>query len=261
MLSVYVTAYGGSPNVYKIRLLLEEASLPHELVRVDTSAGEQFSPEFLKISPNNKVPAIVDHDPADGGGPLSIFESASIMIYLADKAGQFIPPVSDVRARSEVVSWLVWQVANLGPYMGQMFHFKVYAPEKLPYAITRYTNEVGRLYGVMERRLSQQSWLGSEDYSIADMASFALTSEWRRTGHDFSKFPRLLEWRDRIEARPAYARAYAEQDYSKAEIGGASLFEKGTWQRLFLQTEDTIADYQAQHATTGTSKGEPDAQA
>ncbi len=247
MIDVYVTAYGGSPNVYKILLLLEETGLPFQLQPVDTSKGEQFERDFLRIGPNNKVPVIVDHAPVDGGAPLSVFESAAIMIYLADKAGQFIPPASDVRARSETISWLVWQVANLGPYMGQLFHFNVYAPEKLPYAIKRYTNEVGRLYGVMERRLSQQAWLGNDDYSIADMASFALTSEWRRTGHDFTKFPNLLKWRDRIEARPAYTRAYAERDYGKAVIGGSALFEEGTWQRLFQQNEDTIARYQADH--------------
>lgn len=251
MISVYVTAYGGSPNVYKILLLLEETGLPYELMRVDTSAGEQFAPDFLKISPNNKVPAIVDHAPADGGGPLSVFESGAIMIYLADKAGQFIPPASHIRARSDVTSWLVWQVANLGPSMGQMFHFKVYAPEKLPYAITRYTYEVGRLYGVLEQRLAQQSWLGNDAYSIADMAAFAMTSEWRRTGHDFTKFPRLLEWRDRIEARSAYTRAYVDVDYGKAEIGGAPLFEPATWQRLFVQNEDSAAAYQAQLAGEG----------
>lgn len=248
MIDLYVTSSGGSPNVYKILLLLEETGLPYRLVPVDVSQGEQFEPEFLKIGPNNKVPVIVDHEPADGGEPLSVFESAAIMIYLADKAGGFIPPVAEVRARNHVVSWLVWQVANLGPYMGQMFHFKVYAPEQLPYAIERYSSEVGRLYGVMERRLSQQAWLGNDSYSIADMAAFAATSEWRRTGHDMTKFPHLLEWRERIEARPPYARAYAERNYGKAEIGAASLFEKDTWTRLFRQNEDTIARHQAGRA-------------
>lgn len=245
MIDLYVTSSGGSPNVYKILLLLEEIGLPYRLQPIDVSRGEQFEAGFLKIGPNNKVPVIVDHAPVDGGEPLSVFESAAIMIYLADKAGAFIPPVDDIRGRNAVVTWLVWQVANLGPYMGQMFHFKVYAPEKLPYAIKRYSNEVGRLYGVMERRLTEQAWLGADAYSIADMAAFAATSEWRRTGHDATKFPRMLEWRDRIEARPAYARAYAEKDYGKAEIGAASLFEKETWTRLFRQNEDTIAQYQA----------------
>jgi len=245
MIDVYVTSSGGSPNVYKILLLLEEIGFPYRLHPVDVSRGEQFEPDFLKIGPNNKVPVIVDQAPTDGGKPIPVFESAAIMIYLADKAGAFLPAVEDVRARSAVIGWLVWQVANLGPYMGQMFHFKVYAPEKLPYAIERYSNEVGRLYGVMERRLSEQPWLGSDAYSIADMAAFAATSEWRRTGHDSTKFPRLLEWRDRIEARPAYVRAYAEKDYGKAEIGAASLFEETTWARLFRQNEDTIAQYQA----------------
>jgi GSH-dependent disulfide-bond oxidoreductase len=244
MIEVSVTSSGGSPNVYKILLLLEETGLPYRVKPIDVSKGEQFDKEFLKIGPNNKVPTIIDFEPADGGAPLSVFESGAIMIYLADKAGRFLAPPSEIRLRTEVTAWVIWQVANLGPYMGQLFHFMVYAPEKIPYALTRYSNEIGRLYGVLERRLAEHAWLATDQYSIADMASFAATAEWRRTGHDFSKFPRLLEWRDRIEARPAYARAYDTEKYSKATIGADALFEKSTWKRLFQQNEDTIENYQ-----------------
>jgi GST-like protein len=244
MIELYVTSSGGSPNVYKILLLLEETGLSYRVKPIDVAKGEQFDPSFLEIGPNNKVPVIVDFEPADGGPPLSVFESGSIMIYLADKAGRFLSPPSANRARTEITSWVIWQTANLGPYMGQLFHFMVYAPEKIPYALTRYTNEVGRLYGVLERRLTEHAWLAADEYSIADMASFAATAEWRRTGHDFTKFPRFLEWRRRIEARPAYSRAYDTSEYLKATIGADELFEASTWKRLFLQNEDTVRDHQ-----------------
>jgi GSH-dependent disulfide-bond oxidoreductase len=166
MIDVY---YWPTPNGHKITMLLEELGLEYRIVPINIRAGDQFKPEFLAISPNNRIPAVVDHAPAEGGAPVSIFESGAILLYFAEKTRRLIP--ADIRARVEVLQWLFWQVANLGPMAGQNGHFNVYAPEKLPYAIARYTNETNRLYGVMNKRLRDRDFLAG-DFSIADIASY-----------------------------------------------------------------------------------------
>ncbi|MGH8077731.1 MAG: glutathione S-transferase N-terminal domain-containing protein, partial [Lysobacter sp.] len=162
--------YWGTPNGLKLKLFMEETRLPHRIVPVDIGAGDQFKPAFLAISPNNRIPAMVDHDPADGGAPLSLFESGAMLLYLAEKTGRFLP--IDPRGRAEVLQWLFWQVGGLGPMAGQNGHFNVYAPEKVPYAIDRYTRETARLYGVLDRRLADREHIAGDDYTIADIACY-----------------------------------------------------------------------------------------
>ncbi len=174
---------------------------------VNIGTGEQFSPEFLAISPNNRMPAIVDRAPADGAEPISVFESGAILLYLADKSRRFIP--ADPRGRTSVLEWLFWQVGGLGPMAGQNHHFTQYAPEKLPYAIERYVKETNRLYGVLDRRLAKHEFLGGSQYSIADMASYPWIVPWQRQQQDLDQFPALKRWFDAIAARPATVRAYA----------------------------------------------------
>src|SRR4029077_1385391 len=161
--------YWTSPNGHKITIFLEEAGTPYRIVPVDISVGDQFKPKFLKISPNNRMPAIVDNGPAEMGPPVSVFESGAILLYLAEKTGKFLP--TDLRGRAEVLQWLFWQMGGLGPMAGQNHHFAVYAPEKIPYAIERYTKETNRLYGVLNKRLADREFVAG-DYSIADMASY-----------------------------------------------------------------------------------------
>lgn len=236
MIDLFSTPNGASPNVYKILLLLEELALPYRRIEVAVHQGEQFRPEFLAISPNNKVPAILDHAPADGGEPLRVFESGSIMVYLADKCRRFLPPVDAPRQRTEVMNWVFWQMAGLGPYLGQLFHFKVYAREQLPYAITRYGNEVDRLFAVMERRLAESPWLGGDDYSIADMICFASSHEFRRVDLDLDRLPNFIAWHERIRARPAYARAYDPEKNVPSTIGASQYLEDKAWNILFAQS-------------------------
>src|ERR687896_1476694 len=162
--------YWPTPNGWKITIMLEEVGLPYNLVPVNIGRGEQFKPEFLAISPNNRMPAIVDHAPADGGAPVSMFESGAILLYLAEKTGRFIAP--GLRGRVETLQWLFWQMAGLGPMAGQNHHFAQYAPEKLPYAIDRYVRETGRLYGVLNKRLARRAFVASDEYTIADMAAY-----------------------------------------------------------------------------------------
>ncbi|KAF1007203.1 MAG: Disulfide-bond oxidoreductase YfcG [Pseudomonas fluorescens] len=162
--------YWTTPNGHKISLFLEEAGLPYEVHPVNIGQGDQFKPEFLKIAPNNRIPAIVDQQPADGGAPISLFESGAILLYLAEKTGRFIP--QDLRGRQEALQWLFWQMGGLGPMAGQNHHFNVFAPEKIPYAIKRYIDETARLYGVLDRRLADRAFVAGEDYSIADMAIY-----------------------------------------------------------------------------------------
>jgi GST-like protein len=243
MIELFGTGLGSSPNVYKVLLLLEELEVPYRLTKVDLAKGEQFSAKFLDVCPNNKVPAILDHDPVDGGPPLRVFESGSVLIYLADKAARFIPPQTQPRARTEVINWVMWQMANLGPYVGQMFHFLVYAPEKIPYAIKRYSNEVSRLFHLIDQRLSNSAWIGGDDYSIADMAVFPVTSVWRDAPQDFSNLRHFFAWREKIERRPAYARAYDLGKIADETMGADKFFEEKTWKRLFAQDENTAADY------------------
>ncbi len=199
--------YWPTPNGWKITIFLEETGLPYQLVPVDIGRGEQFAPSFLAISPNNRMPAIVDPEPADGGPPISVFESAAILTYLAEKTGKLMP--SDVRGRTLVQEWLVWQVANLGPVSGQAGHFILYAPEKFPYAIDRFRNETHRLYGVMNARLASHAFLAG-DYSIADIACWPWLTQAQRYGHDLAaEFPHLSRWFEEIGARPAVQKGKA----------------------------------------------------
>lgn len=186
--------------------MLEETGLPYTVKPVNIGRGEQFAPEFLAISPNNRMPALVDHAPADGGAPLAMFESGAILQYLGNKTGQFYP--ADVRARAEVDSWLMWQMGGLGPMMGQANHFALYAKEKIPYAITRYMDEVARLFGVMERRLADRDYLAGS-YSIADMAAWSWAVAYERLGLDGAPYPRVRAWIDRVGAREAVQRGRA----------------------------------------------------
>jgi GST-like protein len=197
--------YWPTPNGHKVTMLLEETAMPYRIVPVNIGKGEQFKPEFLAISPNNRMPAIVDHRPLDGGPPISVFESGAILLYLADKIEQFIP--SGIRGRTEVTEWLFWQVAALGPMAGQNHHFSRYAPEKIPYAIDRYVKETNRLYGVLNKRLAGREFIAG-DYSIADMAAYPWVVPHEAQGQNLSDFPHLKRWFETIKARPATVRAY-----------------------------------------------------
>lgn len=200
--------YWPTPNGHKITLFLEEAGLDYRIHPIDISAGDQFKPEFLAFSPNNRMPAIIDTAPADGGEPISVFESGAILLYLAQKTGRFMP--SDVRGQNTVTEWLMWQVGGLGPMAGQNHHFGVYAPEKLPYAIARYVNETNRLYGVLDRRLQGRDFITGQDYSVADMACYPWVVPWQRQQQNLDDFPNLKRWLNAIAARPATIRAYAK---------------------------------------------------
>jgi GST-like protein len=195
--------YWPTPNGYKITMMLEELGVPYDVKYVNIGRGEQFEPSFLKISPNNRMPAIVDPE-GPGGRPISIFESGAILQYLGRKYGKFYP--ADERGRVEVEQWLFWQVGGLGPMAGQAHHFRQYAPEKLQYAIDRYTNECNRLYGVIDKRLTDREFLAG-DYSIADMASWPWTRSWQNQGQELDDFPNMKRWFQAMEARPAVQRA------------------------------------------------------
>jgi GST-like protein len=192
-----------TPNGHKVHIMLEECGLPHEVVAVNIGAGEQFRPDFLEISPNNKIPAMVDPQGPDGK-PISLFESGAILVYLAAKTGRFLP--AGDRARFEVLQWLMFQMGGVGPMLGQAHHFRIYAPEKIGYAIDRYTNEARRLYGVIDRRLAQSEWLGGAEYSIADIATFPWLRSWENQGIVLDEYPHLKRWFDTIAARPAVQR-------------------------------------------------------
>ena len=197
--------YWPTPNGHKITIFLEETGLPYRIVPVNIGKGDQFTPEFLKIGPNNRMPAIVDTEPKDGGAPISVFESGAILEYLGDKTGRFFP--AEARVRSEVRQWLFWQMGGLGPMAGQNHHFAIYAPEKLPYAINRYVNETNRLYGVLNKRLADRPFVAGE-YSIADMASYPWIVPYKNQGQDLADFPHLKRWFEAIQSRPAVIRAY-----------------------------------------------------
>jgi GSH-dependent disulfide-bond oxidoreductase len=197
--------YWPTPNGHKVSIMLEEVGLPYRVVPVNIGKGDQFKPEFLAISPNNRMPAIIDPD-GPGGEPISVFESGAILQYLGRKTGQFYP--SDERARVEVEQWLFWQMGGLGPMAGQAHHFRLYAPEKVEYGINRYTNEVNRLYGVMNKRLADRDYLAGE-YSIADMACISWSLNWERQGQTPSDFPNVQRWQERVKARPAVERGLA----------------------------------------------------
>jgi len=201
--------FAPTPNGLKLSLFLEEAQLSYRAERIHLSKGEQFRPEFLAISPNNKIPAIVDHEPRDGGEPIAMFESGAIMLYLAEKIGRFIP--TDVRGRAEVLQWLFWQVSGLGPMCGQIEHFNLYATENVPYAIERYTRETRRLFGVLDRRLQGREFIAGE-LSLADIACYPWIVPHAVLGQKLEDFPDLARWFQAIRARPATIRTYAGVD-------------------------------------------------
>lgn len=197
--------YWPTPNGHKITMFLEETGLPYRIMPVNIGKGDQFKADFLKIAPNNRMPAIIDKAPADGGAPVTVFESGAILEYLGEKTGKFFP--ADLRGRNEVRQWLFWQMGGLGPMAGQNHHFAVYAPEKLPYAINRYVNETNRLYGVLNKRLADRPFVAG-DYSIADMACYPWIVPYERQGQDLNTFPHLKRWFEAIQGRPATVRAY-----------------------------------------------------
>ncbi len=195
-----------TPNGYKIALFLEETGLQHTVKTVDIAKGEQFAPAYLAISPNNKMPAIVDRAPADGGEPISVFESGAILLYLAGKTGCFIP--ADPRTRMDCIEWLFWQMAGLGPMTGQYGHFFVYAPEKIPYAMERYKNEAERLLGVLNVRLRAREFIAGDEYTVADMACYPWIDPYKKAPLDLAPFPEVRRWHAAIAQRPATRRAY-----------------------------------------------------
>ncbi|WP_233839895.1 glutathione binding-like protein [Dyella sp. 2HG41-7] len=204
MIDLYFAA---TPNGLKAKLFLEEAQLPYRVMPISLSKGEQFDPAFLAISPNNKIPAIVDHDPVGGGEPVKLFESGAILLYLAEKIGRLIP--KEIHGRAEVLQWLFWQMAGLGPMAGQIGHFNVYAPEKVPYAIDRYTRETARLYGVLDHQLADRAFIAGE-FSIADIACYPWIVPHEAHGQNLDTFPHLKRWFDSMATRPATLRTYQD---------------------------------------------------
>jgi GSH-dependent disulfide-bond oxidoreductase len=192
-----------TPNGHKVHIMLEECGLPYQAIPVNIGTGEQFKPEFLAISPNNKIPAIIDPQGPDGQA-ISLFESGAILLYLASKTGQFLP--TSTHERFEVLQWLMFQMGGLGPMLGQAHHFRIYAPEKIPYAIERYTNEARRLYSVLDKRLAKSRYVGGSSYSIADIAVFPWLRSWKNQGIDWADYPHLKGWFDEVGARPAVQR-------------------------------------------------------
>lgn len=227
--------YWTTPNGHKITMFLEEAGLAYTIKPLNIGAGEQFKPEFLAISPNNRMPAIVDHAPKDGGAAISVFESGAILLYLAEKSGQFLP--GDVRGRNEVLQWLFWQMGGLGPMAGQNHHFSQYAPVKIPYAIERYVKETNRLYGVLNKRLGERTFVAGDAYSIADMAIYPWIVPWTRQGQNLDDFPHVRRWFDAVRARPATGRAYAIVD--KVNPSNATVTPE-TAKVLFGQTAGVV---------------------
>jgi GST-like protein len=228
--------YWTTPNGHKITIFLEETGLPYTIFPINIGKGEQFGAEFLKYSPNNRIPAIVDKAPADGGAPIPVFESGAILLYLADKTGKFI--AQDIRGRNDAIQWVFWQMGNLGPMAGQNNHFNHYAADKIQYAMDRYRNEVNRLYGVMDRRLADREFLAG-DYSIADMASYPWIVPHERQGQKIGDFPNVKRWLEAIAARPAVVRAYAKAKEVNPNLGAIRTPEERAI--LFGQTAQSVA--------------------
>lgn len=226
--------YWTTPNGHKITMFLEEAGLPYQVIPINIGAGDQFKPEFLKISPNNRIPAIIDPEPLDGGQAISVFESGAILLYLAEKTGQFIS--TDLRERVEVLQWLFWQMGGLGPMAGQNHHFSQYAPEKIDYAINRYVNETGRLYSVLNKQLSAHEFVAGKAYSIADMASYPWIVPHQTQNQNLDDFPNLKRWFEMIQARPATIRAYAKAE----EFKNQSISIEDSRALLFNQSANTV---------------------
>ena len=230
--------YWTTPNGHKLTMFLEESGVPYTVVPVDIRKGDQFKPEFLRISPNNRIPAIVDHAPADGGEPLAVFESGAILLYLADKTGRFIP--TDLRGRNTVLQWLFWQMGGLGPMAGQNHHFTQYAPEQIPYAVERYVKETARLYGVLNKQLATMAAQGGDyiagDYSIADMACYPWVVPHERQRQKLADLEHLARWFERVRDRPATVRAYARAD----SINTAPTIDEQSRKLLFGQDAATV---------------------
>ena len=227
--------YWTTPNGHKITMFLEEAGLPYRIVPVNISRGEQFKPDFLRISPNNRMPAIVDHHPPDGGEPLAVFESGAILVYLADKIGRFIP--ADLRGRNMALQWLFWQMGGLGPMAGQNHHFVQYAPEKIPYAMERYVKETARLYAVLDKHLSDgREFIAGAEYSIADMACYPWVVLYEWQSQKIEHTPHVAAWFERIKHRAATERAYARA----AEVSTAPVVDEESRKVLFGQSAATV---------------------
>lgn len=226
--------YWTTPNGHKVTMFLEESGQPYTIHPINIGQGDQFKPEFLRIAPNNRIPAIVDQAPQDGGEPISLFESGAILQYLAEKTGQFLS--TDLRVRTETLQWLYWQMGGLGPMAGQNHHFNVYAPVKIEYAIDRYVRETGRLYGVLNKHLEQRDFMAG-DYSIADMASYPWIVSHQRQSQNLDDFPHLKRWFERISARPATERAYALVEQINP---GSPVHDDKARQILFGQDSKTI---------------------
>jgi GST-like protein len=223
-----------TPNGHKITMFLEETGMDYRLVPVDIGKGDQFRPDFLAISPNNRMPAIVDHQPLAGHGTQSVFESGAILLYLAEKSGKLFP--TDAPGRVSVLQWLFWQAGGLGPMAGQNHHFSRYAPEKLPYAIERYVKETNRLYGVLERRLAKSLYVAGADYSIADIAIYPWIVPWEMQQQNLEDFPALKRWFEDIASRPSSLRAFARKD----EFSRAPVVNDESRKILFGQTAQSL---------------------
>ncbi len=226
--------YWTTPNGHKVTMFLEESGLPYRIVPINIGAGEQFAPDFLRISPNNRIPAILDHEPADGGEPLSIFESGAILLYLADKIGRFIP--QDLRGRNMALQWLFWQMGGLGPMAGQNHHFGQYAPEQIPYAIERYVKETSRLYAVLNKHLADGREFIASDYSIADMACYPWIVPHERQRQRLEDFEHLERWFQRVKDRPATGRAYARA----SEVNKSPVVDDAAKKVLFGQDASSV---------------------
>ncbi len=227
--------YWTTPNGHKITIFLEEAALAYRIIPVDIRRGDQFEPAFLRLNPNNKIPALVDHNPPDGGPPLSIFESGAILVYLAEKTGLFLP--DELRQRQTVLQWLMWQMGGLGPMLGQNHHFSHYAPEPIPYAQERYRKETDRLYGILNDRLAQREYIAGT-YSIADMAIYPWIVPHKKQGQDLADSPHLRRWFEQIGNRPAVIRAYEKG----REINTAPSVNEQSKKVLFGQDRRTTQD-------------------
>jgi len=229
MIDVYSWA---TPNGHKVHIMLEETGLDYRVHPIDIGAGDQFAPAFLKISPNNKIPAIIDQD-GPGGQPLALFESGAILVYLAEKTGRFLP--ADPVGRYTTLEWLMFQMGGIGPMLGQAHHFRLYAPEKIDYAINRYTNEAQRLYNVMDKRLGETAYLAGDDYTIADIAAFPWTRSWQNQGIALDALPNVKRWHEAIAARPAVQRGVEvlaslrqplQDDQAREVLFGATQYAK-----------------------------------
>ena len=219
-----------TPNGHKMHIMLEELGLDYKVIPIDIGAGDQFDPEFLKISPNNKMPAMVDHD-GPGGNPYAMFESGAMLLYLAEKTGRFMP--QEITARYRVVQWLMFQMGHIGPMLGQAHHFRAYAPETIPYAVDRYTNEAARLYKVLDIRLGESDYLAGE-YTIADMAVFPWLRSYERQGQDLNDFPHVKRWFEAINDRPAVQRGLQVLSDKQRKNTG---FDKKQSEVLFGKTQ------------------------